>query len=224
MDFNTFLNEEKNKEYFKNLMHFIDDEYKNYTCYPKKELIFNAINLTDFSNLKVIIIGQDPYHEINQAHGLAFSTLDKKLPPSLKNIYKEMALDLNVEINQDGNLEYLAKQGVLLLNTILTVREGAPLSHQKRGWEIFTGNLLKFINANKDNLVCILWGNNAIRYKDVLNNKTYLILEGAHPSPLSASRGFFGNHYFSRCNEYLKEHKIKEISWYKKNRNLFNLD
>ena len=165
--------------------------------------------------MKVVILGQDPYHEINQAHGLAFSVLCEKLPPSLLNIYKEMESDLGVKVNQDGNLDYLAKQGVLLLNTSLTVREHQANSHSNKGWEIFTDNCIKLLNEQDRPIVFILWGRNAISKTKYLNNKKHLVLTSVHPSPLSAYGGFFGSKPFSKTNNFLKQNNIQEINWIK---------
>ena len=215
MDFELFLNNEIKKEYFKSLSDFVDREYENYTCYPSKENIYKALLLTPFDKVKVVILGQDPYHEPNQAHGLAFSVLCDKLPPSLKNIYKEMKSDLGIDFDQDGNLEYLARQGVLLLNTTLTVREGKALSHYGKGWEIFTDNIIKEMDKCNNPIVFILWGNNARSKKKLLTNPNHLIIESAHPSPLSAYHGFFGSKPFSRTNEFLKDNNLEEIKWIK---------
>lgn len=214
MDFELFLNNEMKKEYFKILSDFVDREYENYTCYPSKDNIYKALLLTPFDKVKVVILGQDPYHEPNQAHGLAFSVLCDKLPPSLKNIYKEMKSDLGIDFDQDGNLEYLAKQGVLLLNTTLTVREGKALSHYGKGWETFTDNIIKEIDKNNNPIVFILWGNNARSKKKLLTNPNHLIIESAHPSPLSAYHGFFGSKPFSKTNDFLKNN-LEEIKWIK---------
>lgn len=216
MTFLEFLLEEETKDYYKKLIDSVNEEYSNYTCYPPRENIYRAFKLTDFDDIKVVILGQDPYHEINQAHGLAFSVLCEKLPPSLKNIYKEMETDLNIKINQDGNLEYLAKQGVLLLNTVLTVREGMPNSHKDLGWITFTDNVLKEIDKINKPIVFILWGSQAIKKKNLINNKLHYVIESNHPSPLSSYRGFFGSKPFSKCNEILKENNLEEIIWNKK--------
>ena len=160
-------------------------------------------------------MGQDPYHEVNQAHGLAFSVLCDKLPPSLVNMYKEMSSDLGVEVNQDGNLDYLAKQGVLLLNTVLTVRNGQALAHQNLGWEIFTDNVIKYLNTLNQPIVYILWGKNAISKTKFLNNPMHKILTSVHPSPLSAYRGFFGSRPFSKTNDYLVSCGLEPIKWVK---------
>lgn len=215
MDFELFLNNEMKKEYFKILSDFVDREYENYTCYPSKDNIYKALLLTAFDKVKVVILGQDPYHEPNQAHGLAFSVLCDKLPPSLKNIYKELKNDLGIDFDQDGNLEYLAKQGVLLLNTTLTVREGKALSHYGKGWETFTDNIIKEIDKYNTPIVFILWGNNARSKKKLLTNPNHLIIESAHPSPLSAYHGFFGSKPFSKTNEFLKNNNLEEIKWIK---------
>ena len=215
MNWNDFLNEEKEKDYYKNMMAKVEEEYSNYLCHPDYNNIFNAFNLTSIEDLKVVILGQDPYHEIDQAHGLAFSVLCKKLPPSLVNIYKEIASDLNVEVNQDGNLEYLAKQGVLLLNTILSVRNGQALSHKSFGWEIFTDNVIRYLNTLDKPIVFILWGGNAISKTKLLNNPKHFIITSPHPSPLSSYRGFFGSKPFSKTNEFLINNNIKPINWVK---------
>ena len=203
------------KEYYQALKVSVIQEYNQYTCYPAYENIYRALSLTPLEKVKVVILGQDPYHEPNQAHGLAFSVLCEKLPPSLVNIYKEMASDLNVEVNQDGNLEYLARQGVLLLNTSLTVREHQANSHSKFGWQEFTDNCIKLINEQDRPIVFILWGNNAISKKKFLNNPKHLVLTSVHPSPLSAYGGFFGSKPFSKTNTFLVNNGIKPIDWVK---------
>lgn len=215
MEWKDFIEQEKKKDYFIKLMDFVNKEYETYKCYPKYEQIFYAFERTSLANTKVVILGQDPYHEENQAHGLAFSVLCDKLPPSLVNIYKEMEEDLGIKINQDGNLTYLADQGVLLLNTSLSVREHEANSHSKHGWEKFTDNCLKLLNEIDKPIVFILWGSNAISKKKYLSNPNHLILTSPHPSPLSSYRGFFGSHPFSKTNEFLKLHHEKEIIWNK---------
>jgi uracil-DNA glycosylase len=210
-----FFKEEEKKPYYKELMDKVNLEYENYICYPKYENIFHAFKMTDIDNLKVVILGQDPYHEENQAHGLAFSVLCKKLPPSLKNIYKEIESDLGVKVNQDGNLDYLASQGVLLLNTLLTVREHEAFSHKGYGWEIFSDDVIKYLNKINRPIVFILWGAPAISKEIYLNNPMHYIIKSPHPSPLSAYRGFFGSKPFSKCNEFLKANNIEEIRWTK---------
>lgn len=213
--FKEFIEEESKKEYYIKLKEFVNDEYAKYTCYPPYKNIFHALSITPLENIKVVILGQDPYHEPNQAHGLAFSVLCSKLPPSLVNIYKEMESDLNIKVHQDGNLDYLAKQGVLLLNTSLTVREHMANSHSGHGWEIFTDNCIKLLNNQDRPIVFILWGRNAISKKSLLNNSKHLILTSAHPSPLSAYNGFFGSRPFSKTNEFLISHGQTPINWTK---------
>lgn len=215
MEWKDFIDNERNKEYYIKLHQKIEEEYQQHLCHPEYDNIFNAFKLTPMNKVKVVILGQDPYHEINQAHGLAFSVLCAKLPPSLVNIYKEMSNDLNVVVNQDGNLDYLANQGVLLLNTILTVRNGQALAHQNLGWEIFTDNVIKYLNTLNQPIVFILWGKNAISKTKFLNNPMHKILTSAHPSPLSSYRGFFGSKPFSRTNEFLINQGIEPIKWVK---------
>lgn len=211
-----FFNFEQNKEYYQQLMNFVNNEYENNTIFPKKEDIFNAFKYTELSNLKVVIIGQDPYHDYNQAHGLAFSVTETTpIPTSLKNIYKELELEYNTTIKQNGDLTYLASQGVFLLNTVLTVRLNEANSHKNIGWETFTDNAIKFINENKKNIVYMLWGNNAISKKKLIDLNNNMILTSPHPSPLSCYRGFLGNNHFIKCNEYLKSKNISEIKWIK---------
>ena len=213
--FKEFIEIESKKDYYIKLKEFVVGEYQKYTCYPPYKNIFHALSITPLNEVKVVILGQDPYHEPNQAHGLAFSVLCEKLPPSLVNIYKEMASDLNVEVKQDGNLDYLAKQGVLLLNTSLTVREHMANSHSKKGWEIFTDNCIKLLNEQNRPIVFILWGRNAISKTKYLNNPNHLVLTSVHPSPLSAYGGFFGSKPFSKTNEFLESHGAKPICWVK---------
>ena len=215
MSWLEFLEEEKKQNYYIKLMESINKEYSEYTCFPKYENIFHALDVTPLENVKAVILGQDPYHEVNQAHGLAFSVLCEKLPPSLVNIYKEMASDLNVEVNQDGNLDYLAKQGVLLLNTVLSVREGAANSHKGLGWEILTDHIIEKLNTLNQPIVFILWGGPAQTKAKLLNNPMHLILKSPHPSPLSSYRGFFGSKPFSKTNEFLIENNIEPIKWVK---------
>lgn len=215
MEWKDFLEEEKKKDYFKSLMEKVDAEYKNEICYPSYENIFHAFEVTPLDKIKVVILGQDPYHEPNQAHGLAFSVLCEKLPPSLVNIYKEMENDLGIKINQDGNLDYLAKQGVLLLNTVLTVRKGEAFSHKNFGWTIFTDHVIEYLDSLNQPIVFILWGAPSQKKKALLKNKNHLVLESAHPSPLSAYRGFFNSKPFSKTNEYLKQNHVSCIIWNK---------
>jgi len=215
MEWKDFIEEEKKKPYYESLHELVDKEYGMYTCYPKYSEIYNAFKYTKYNDLKVVILGQDPYHEPNQAHGLAFSVLCEKLPPSLVNIYKEMESDLGVPVKQDGNLEYLARQGVLLLNTCLTVREGMAFSHKDFGWLTFTDNVIKEINKMDRPIVFILWGAPAIKKKALLNNPKHFIIESPHPSPLSSYRGFFGSKPFSRTNEFLVKNGVEPIKWVK---------
>ena len=215
MNWDFFLNQEKQKEYYKILINKVEEDYQNNLCHPDFNNIFNAFNFTSLDDLKVVILGQDPYHEINQAHGLAFSVLCKKIPPSLVNIYKEMESDLNVKVNQDGNLDYLASQGVLLLNTSLTVREHLANSHSNKGWEIFTDNAIKLLNEQDRPIVFILWGRNAISKTKYLNNPKHLVLTSVHPSPLSAYGGFFGSKPFSKTNKFLSDNNLTPIKWVK---------
>ena len=214
--FKEFIEIESKKEYYKKLKEFVVSEYEKYRCFPPYKNIFHALTITPLNEVKVVILGQDPYHEVNQAHGLAFSVLCEKLPPSLINIYKEMETDLGVKVNQDGNLDYLARQGVLLLNTSLTVREHQANSHSKMGWEIFTDNCIKLLNEQDRPIVFILWGRNAISKTKFLDNPKHLVLTSVHPSPLSAYGGFFGSKPFSKTNNFLRQNNIREINWLKK--------
>ena len=215
MEWLDFIEEEKEKDYYEKLMNIIVDEYTNNLCHPRYDQIYNAFFQTKLNDVKVVILGQDPYHEIGQAHGLAFSVLCKKLPPSLVNIYKEMSSDLGQEVNQNGDLTYLAKQGVLLLNTVLSVRNGDANSHKKLGWEIFTDNAIKLLNSLDQPIVYILWGAPAQSKIKYLNNPKHLIITSAHPSPLSSYRGFFGSKPFSKTNEFLRNNGVEEIKWIK---------
>ena len=213
--FKEFIEIESQKDYYIKLKEFVKKEYEQYTCFPPYKNIFHALTITPLNEVKVVILGQDPYHEVNQAHGLAFSVLCKKLPPSLVNIYKEMESDLNVKVNQDGNLDYLASQGVLLLNTSLTVREHQANSHSNKGWEIFTDNIIKLLNEMNKPMVFILWGRNAISKTKYLNNPNHLVLTSVHPSPLSAYNGFFGSRPFSKTNQFLLAKGETPINWTK---------
>lgn len=211
-DWDNILEDVYNKEYFKTLINKINKEYEDKIIYPKKENIFNAFKLTTFKNTKVIIIGQDPYHGEGEAHGLSFSVQDGiKIPPSLKNIYKELNEDLGIPIRNSGNLESWAKQGVLLLNSTLTVEKDKPNSHNKIGWQQFTNDVIKIIDNNKTNVVFILWGNYAKSKKELIKNN--YVIESPHPSPFSARTGFFGSKPFSKTNKYLIEKGLKEIEW-----------
>ena len=209
------LNGEFEKPYFAALTDFVKAEYAEHTCYPPGRLIFNAFNLCPFNNVKVVIIGQDPYHEPGQAHGLSFSVCDGvQFPPSLINIFKEIQADLGKDIPLSGNLERWARQGVLLLNATLTVRAHQAASHQRKGWETFTDAAIKTLSDNRDNLVFILWGGYARSKASLIDSNKHLVLQSVHPSPLSANRGgWFGNHHFSRANAYLEEHGLAAIEW-----------
>ncbi len=199
---------------WENLSKYIKEEYKKQRIYPNPKYIFNAFDLCPFDNVKVVIIGQDPYHGKGQSHGLCFSVpKDFSIPPSLKNIYKEIHDDIGVNVPTSGNLEHWAKQGVLLLNAVLTVRAGQPGSHQNKGWEIFTDEVIKKINDKKENIVFMLWGNYAKEKGKYIDREKHLVLEAAHPSPYSAYSGFFGCKHFSKANEYLKKHNLSEIKW-----------
>lgn len=214
--------EEINKPYFKQLEGFLDNEFETQTVYPVKKEIFNAFKLTPFENVKVIIIGQDPYHGLNQAHGLSFSVNNHvKIPPSLINIFKEIKTDFGFAIPAQGNLTNWAKQGVLLLNATLTVRAGEPGSHQKKGWETFTDFIIKTISKEKENCVFLLWGNFAKSKINFIDLEKHCVLTSAHPSPL-AGGAFFGNKHFSKTNEYLKSKKITPINWEIKTQDLFS--
>ena len=201
------------KEYFKKLGIFVKNEYKNKTIFPPYENIFDALRFTDYDNVKVVILGQDPYHGLGEAHGLSFSVHNGvKMPPSLLNIFKELKSDLGIS-RTSTDLTDWAKEGVLLLNSIMTVEADKPLSHKNKGWEIFTDNIIRYLNDRDKPIVFILWGNFARSKKVLITNPIHKIIESAHPSPLSASRGFFGTKPFSRCNNYLKEFGVKEINW-----------
>ena len=208
------LKDEIKKEYFKNLMNFIKKEYKTKTIYQKENEVFNAFRYTDFENIKVVILGQDPYHGPNQAEGLSFSVSDKvPKPPSLKNIFKELESDLSIPFPEHNSLKPWAKQGVLLLNAVLTVEEHKPTSHKGMGWEIFTDSVIKMINEKEKPVVFILWGSYARDKKKLITNPNHLIIESAHPSPFSARNGFFGSKPFSKTNSFLKRNGIREIDW-----------
>ena len=210
----TLLEEEKEKEYFKKLEDFLDSEYKTNAIYPEKENIYNAFDLTSYENTNVIILGQDPYHGPEQAHGLSFSVeSDKaKFPPSLRNMFKELRSDLGIERN-DRNLTDWAKQGVLLLNTVLTVQAGKAASHRKKGWETFTDTVIKKLNDKDEQVIFVLWGGDAKKKVPLITNPKHKIIEGVHPSPLSAHNGFFGSKPFSQVNEYLVKVNKNPISW-----------
>ncbi len=214
MKFKDIAQAEFEKEYYQKLHDFVANEYEHKTIFPPKQNIFRALNLCDYDDVKVVILGQDPYHELHQANGLAFSVYPGvRIPPSLVNIYKELHNDLNTTIPNHGDLTKWAKQGVLLLNNVLTVEQGKANSHAGKGWETFTLNIVKALNERKKPLVYILWGNNARAKKQYIDTSRHLVLESAHPSPLSASRGFFGSRPFSKANQFLVENGISPIDW-----------
>lgn len=208
------LKEEFKKEYFQNLMNFVKEEYKTKTIYPKQSDVFNAFRYTDFNDVKVVILGQDPYHGPNQAEGLSFSVSNSVLkPPSLKNIFKELESDLQIPFPELNSLKPWAKEGVLLLNAVLTVEEHNPTSHKDHGWETFTDNVIKIINQKTTPVVFILWGSYARNKKNLITNPIHYVIESPHPSPFSAYNGFFGSKPFSKTNEFLKSKGLKEIDW-----------
>ena len=208
------LKEEFEKEYFLKLTEFVRSEYKTQTVYPKAGNIFNAFNLCPFTDVKVVIIGQDPYHEPNQAHGLCFSILEPTpIPPSLKNIYKEIEQDLGIEPKNSGDLTLWAKQGVLLINATLTVEAHKAGSHQKMGWEKFTDSVIHHLANEKQGIVFLLWGSYAQKKGEFIDKTKHLVLKSVHPSPLSAYRGFFGNNHFSKTNDYLVKQGKEPINW-----------
>ena len=208
------LDGEFEKEYYQTLHKFLKNEYISQTIYPNMNDIFTALKLTSYEDVKVVILGQDPYHGMNQAHGLSFSVLkENKIPPSLRNIYKEINDDLGLPIPIHGELSKWAQDGVLLLNTCLTVREGKPNSHKGKGWEIFTDNIIKHLNNRAEPIVFMLWGANARSKQDLISNDIHLVLQSVHPSPLSASGGFFGCKHFSQANTFLIENDKSSIDW-----------
>ena len=207
------LKDEFNKDYFKKLGCFVKSEYKKHTCFPKYSDVFNALRFTDYDEVKVVILGQDPYHGEGEAHGLSFSVHDDvRRPPSLNNILKELNSDLGI-VRSGNELTDWAKQGVLLLNSVLTVVKDTPLSHKGKGWEVFTDNIIRYLNDREEPIVFILWGSYARSKKELITNKKHFIIESAHPSPLSASRGFFGSRPFSRANDFLVKNGISPIKW-----------
>ena len=213
-NWNTVLKDEFDKDYYQKLRQFLIEEYKAKTIYPNAYDIFNALHFTDYNDVKVVILGQDPYHGPNQAHGLSFSVKPGiQAPPSLRNIYKELNTDIGCSIPNNGYLKKWADQGVLLLNTVLTVRAGEANSHKNKGWEIFTDKIISKLNERKDPIVFILWGNNAISKKKLITNPQHYIIQSVHPSPLSATRGFFGSKPFSKTNQFLKSINKQEIDW-----------
>lgn len=209
------LAEEFEKPYFSSLVSFVKQEYSQHECYPPGKLIFNAFNLCPFDKVKVVILGQDPYHEPGQAHGLCFSVNDGvAFPPSLQNIFKELHDDVGAPMPPTGNLSRWALQGVMLLNATLTVRAHQAASHQRRGWETFTDAAISALSVRRDNIVFMLWGGYARSKALLIDSSRHLVLQSVHPSPLSANRGgWFGNHHFSRANAYLQAHGIRPIEW-----------
>lgn len=214
-DWKLHLKDEFDKEYFNDLLHYVDADYKNTICYPPYDLIFSAFDYCSFDQCKVVILGQDPYHGPNQANGLCFSVAEGTAhPPSLINIFKELGTDVDKTYPLSGNLEHWAKQGVLLLNATLTVQANQAGSHQNKGWEKFTDHVIETISNRKSNVVFMLWGGYAKRKGKLIDSEKHHILTSGHPSPLSANRGYwFGNRHFSRCNELLKSLQLEPIDW-----------
>ncbi len=207
------LKEEFEKDYFHNLGIFVKNEYKKKTIYPEYQNIFNALKFTDYDKVKVVILGQDPYHGEHEAHGLSFSVREGiKMPPSLLNIFKELHADLGIKRTKTDLTDW-ANNGVLLLNSIMTVVKDSPLSHKGKGWEIFTDKVIEKLGEREQPMVFILWGSYARSKKELIKNKNHLVLESVHPSPLSANRGFFGSKPFSKTNEFLKKNGMSEIAW-----------
>ncbi|HLR60443.1 MAG TPA: uracil-DNA glycosylase [Pseudogracilibacillus sp.] len=213
-DWKDILKKESEKTYFKNLELFLNEAYENKQIFPKYQDIFNALNTTPYKDVKVVILGQDPYHGINQAHGLSFSVKQgNKLPPSLNNIFKELTDDLDVKKPEQGDLTAWAKQGVLLLNTVLTVESGKANSHAKQGWERFTDEIILSLNEKEHPIIYILWGAHAQKKIKLIDTNKHFIIKSVHPSPLSAYRGFFGSKPFSKTNNILHDLNLKEINW-----------
>lgn len=211
---NMLLEEELKKDYFKELDEFIQNEYVKTAVYPPRDEVFTALKLTPYKKVKVVIIGQDPYHQKGQAHGLSFSVKEGcAIPPSLQNIYKEISSSMNVPIPKSGDLTGWAKQGVLLLNAVLTVRDSNPNSHKGKGWETFTDRVIDLLNEHETPIVFLLWGNDAKKKAELITNPNHLILKTVHPSPLSASRGFFGCNHFNLANEFLVKNGLEPIKW-----------
>lgn len=212
-NWDNILKDEYNKDYFKRLRSFLKEEYSTKICYPKKEEIFNALKYTNYEDVKVVILGQDPYHGENEAHGFCFSVRSTvKRPPSLNNILKELYDDLKI-VRKENELTSWAEQGVLLLNSVLTVEKDTPLSHRGIGWEEFTDSIIKKINEKDSTVVYILWGSYARSKKYLITNPKHYVIESAHPSPLSANKGFFGSKPFSKTNEILIKNNMKPINW-----------
>ena len=213
-EWDNVLKDEFEKDYFIKIRKFIDSEYETKTVYPPYDDIFNAFKLTPLNDVKVVILGQDPYHEAGQAHGLAFSTPEgRPIPRSLKNIFKEINAEYDYPIPESGCLESWAKQGVFLLNTVLTVEDGNANSHSKCGWQTFTDNVIKILNQQSQPIVFMLWGKQAEKKKELITNTNHLVLITSHPSPFSARRGFFGSDHFRLANEFLNKNNKEEIDW-----------
>ena len=213
-DWDQLLSEEFNKPYYLELRKFLKEEYRNHRIYPDMYDIFNALRATSFENTTVVIIGQDPYHWAGQAHGMCFSVQKGVTPPpSLKNIFKELIDDVGIAMPTHGELTYWAEQGVLLLNTVLTVREGQPNSHRGKGWEIFTDSVIEKLNEKTTPVVFLLWGANARAKAGLITNPLHILLQAPHPSPLSAHSGFFGCHHFSKTNAILRQNGLDPIDW-----------
>lgn len=213
-DWSQLLEDEFSKDYYLRLREFLKEEYQENTVYPPMHDIFNALHYTSFHNVKVVILGQDPYHGPNQAHGLSFSVQPGvSIPPSLRNIYKELSTDIGMVTPSHGHLTKWAKQGVLLLNNVLTVRAGQAHSHQGKGWEIFTDEVIKTLNDKDHPIVFLLWGSAAQKKGAMIDKNKHFILQAPHPSPLSAYRGFFGSKHFSKANEILRNHHLPKIDW-----------
>jgi len=209
-----FLESELNKEYFSKLESFIESEYATKTIFPEYQNIFRAFNLLNPEDVKVVILGQDPYHGLHQANGLAFSVCDScKVPPSLRNIYKELVDDLSCSMPKNGNLTSWAEQGVLMINSVLTVEEAKANSHKQRGWEIFTDSVIQELSCSFEHIVFVLWGGASQQKEKLIDGEKHLILKSSHPSPLSAYRGFLGSKPFSKTNQYLVNHSKKKIKW-----------
>ncbi len=213
MTWDELIKIELAKPYFQSLVTFLKDEDHKHLVLPPKDKRLSCFKLTPYEDVKVVIIGQDPYHNLGQAHGLAFSVEQGDYPPSLKNIYQELVSDLKIDYPKTGNLTEWAKQGVLLLNTVLTVVAHQPMSHQKRGWEEFTLEIVKALNNKEHPIVFILWGAHAQKFIPFIDTHKHLIIKAPHPSPLSAHRGFFGSKPFSKTNAFLKDHHLHEIDW-----------
>ncbi len=220
-----YLHQEKTKPYFKELLHFLNERRLKSTVYPAKEDWFKALTLTPYDAVKVVILGQDPYHQKGQAMGLSFSVPKTvPIPPSLRNIYQELYNDLGYAIPHHGDLTAWAKQGVLLLNTTLTVEDSRPMAHAKSGWEVFTNAIIKALNHKESTVVFMLWGRHAQTKEKLITNHRHLILKAAHPSPLSAHRGFLGCRHFSKANRHLEKHHLKPIDYRLPLANLSKLD